>query len=65
MKSKKIIPAQVQPVVMLKWTLGFHDRFMGHGDYGIITEKGELVVSLVDRELAEHIIRMHNDSLKI
>ncbi len=47
----------------LKWELGFHDRFMGHGDYGIITGKGKLLVPAIDKELAEHIIKVHNDSI--
>lgn len=29
-----------------QWKVGWHDRGMGHGDYGIITETGDLVAKV-------------------
>jgi len=62
--KKKVVKAQVQLVVMLPWALGFNNRFMGHGDYGIMTSKGELLIPNIDLKLAKHIIKVHNDFLK-
>ena len=65
-----------------KWALGFHDRGMGHGDYGVIEElpEGEqtdrtdeellrivvpaLIIERLDRELCEHIIKLHTQALE-
>ena len=58
-----------------KWALGFSDRGLGRGDYGIIEELPEgndedlgvpttLVIERLDRELAEHIIELHNQALE-
>lgn len=48
-----------------EWALGFNDRGMGHGDYGIIVKDTEkLVIGTIDRELAEHIINLHNKYLE-
>ncbi len=50
--------------IALKWELGFHDRFLGHGDYGIITAKGKLLIPALDKQLAEHIVGVHNGSIE-
>lgn len=49
------------------WALGFKDRGHGHGDFAVITldTEEELVVKCSSKELAEHIIKVHNDSLII
>ncbi len=53
-KQKKIIEA--------KWTVGFRDRGLGHGDFGVITSKGEFVVGPCSHELAGHIAEVHNNA---
>ena len=47
-----------------KWAIGFKDRGHGHGDYGVITENKELIVECPGREIAEHIIKVHNKNLE-
>ena len=65
-----------------KWALGFNDRGMGRGDYGVIEEPPEdeqtdrtdavlmeiivpaLIIPQLDREVAEHIIELHNQDLE-
>lgn len=37
---------------------------MGHGDYGIIDSESEVVSAPLDKELAEHMVELHNQSLK-
>ncbi len=47
------------------WALGFKDRGHGHGDFGVITlDSSELVLECSSKELAEHIIKLHNDSIE-
>ena len=36
-----------------RWKVGWHDRGMGHGDYGVITEGEELIAKVVTG-LEEH-----------
>ena len=46
------------------WGLGWHDRGHGHGDFGVVTVGLERVVfEKLDKDLAEHVIKLHNDSL--
>jgi len=62
-----------------EWFLGFHDRGLGHGDFAVVTEENMPIVKCGDtlqstlsgkpaittgKELAEHIIELHNCSLK-
>lgn len=58
-----------------KWALGFNDRGHGRGDYGVIEQPPEgndpdlgvpttLVLERLDRELCEHIIKLHNQDLE-
>jgi hypothetical protein len=47
-----------------KWTLGFKDRGLGHGDYAVVTVKNALVVECPNKEIAEHIIEIHNAYLE-
>jgi hypothetical protein len=54
-----------QRLIQSKWQLGFRDRGHGHGDFGIVTENGELVAEMEWRQsLAAHIIEVHNKSLE-
>ncbi len=45
-----------------KWTLGFKDRGLGYGDYAVMMDK-EVLVKCPSKEVAEHIIDLHNKSL--
>lgn len=46
------------------WDVGFRDRGMGHGDFAVITKKNkELVVECSSKEIAEHIVKLHNGSI--
>lgn len=57
-----------------EWVLGWRDRGLGHGDVCVITKPeegeealgGELVIDCftMPKELCEHIIDLHNKSLK-
>jgi hypothetical protein len=46
------------------WELGWRDRGMGHGDYGVMDDKGNLICLDIPKEIAQHIIDLHNVSLK-
>ncbi len=43
-----------------RWEVAFKDRGMGHGDFGVMTETGELVVECPSRDIAGHIVSIHN-----
>jgi len=47
-----------------KWELGWKWRGLGHGDYGIITEDQVLILPCPSKEIAEHIITLHNNNMK-
>ena len=44
------------------WNLGFKDRGLGHGDYVVLCGT-ELIIECGSKNLAEHIINLHNRSL--
>ena len=47
-----------------KWAVGFHDRGLGHGDFGVIVEQtDEVLVPKISRELAEHLVEAHNRAI--
>lgn len=48
----------------IKWSLGFKDRGMGHGNFAVLTDKSELVAKCFSKETAEHIIELHNKTLE-
>jgi hypothetical protein len=48
-----------------EWALGFRDRGMGYGDYAVIVKETDvLIVECPYYEIAKHIIKLHNESLK-
>lgn len=47
-------------MIELPWSLGFKDRGLGHGDYAIMIDN-TLVAECPSREVAEHIIKLHNE----
>ena len=57
---------KVNEVLSSEWKLGFKSRGMGRGDFSVITADGTLVVECnkeiagCDKEIAEHIIVLHN-----
>lgn len=97
---KKAIEEDIKFKMSSKWSLGFNDRGLGHGDIGIIIlkEKEEMefdkfekdledveeftqeqlkefrqlckaktpvvVIPNIPKEIAEHLIELHNNSLK-
>lgn len=105
--------AKQQALMNARWAVGFHDRGMGHGDFGVIAEGGgfkvvwecpccgtkfqdsgmedelpcpncgddlvdvedlksdiienpggELIVKCPSREIADHIVELHNQGLR-
>jgi len=46
-----------------KWEVGFKDRGLGHGDFGVINTKGALIVEAPSFEIAEHIVNAHNSTV--
>ena len=52
-----------EEMITLEWTLGFKDRGIGHGDFGVVTSEGTLVVECPNIVVAEHIINLHNKEL--
>ena len=50
---------------MLKseWILGFKDRGLGHGDYGVVTSDQTLIVECPNIVVAQHIVDLHNKEL--
>lgn len=53
-----------------KWAVGFMDRGHGHGSFAVILEEDEVAteenfcLKCQDQEMAEHIVELHNESLK-
>lgn len=49
-----------------RWGVGFNDRGHGHGDYAVILDnhEGIVVVKTESLELAQHIVKLHNDNLE-
>lgn len=56
------LEAEQKKIIEAKWMVGFKDRGLGHGDFGVITAKGEFVVGPCSHEVAEHIVKVHNDA---
>lgn len=44
------------------WELGFNDRGLGHGDYGLLRQDGSLILGGLDPDLAKHLLEVHNAS---
>lgn len=48
----------------LPWTVGYHDRGLGRGDFAVLVKStGALVVECPDLRTARRIVRDHNRSL--
>ena len=51
-------------IIKTKWELGYYDRGMGRGSFGILAENTKIVIiPELNKDLAEHIINSHNESL--
>lgn len=62
----KAIEQMAKRVLRMRWTIGFKDRGMGHGDYAVMTKKyGFIVVECPDMDIAEHICNLHNAAIKV
>ena len=56
--------SELKDLLCTKWALGAMHRGMGHYSYAVLTEAGAVVVECkIDKELAEHIVEIHNDQL--
>jgi len=56
---------RIKKLLNSEWIVGFQDRGMGHGNFGIITKKkGLLITQEIPKEIAEHIVEIHNYELK-
>ena len=55
----------VQESMTLEWSVGFHDRGMGRGDFGVIVKSTEALLFECGplKNLADHLVKVHNDSL--
>ena len=56
-----------EALLKAKWSLGFKDRGMGHGDFAVVTKalkRDILIVECPNRAIAEHIIEAHNGTIK-
>jgi hypothetical protein len=51
-----------EKILKQKWTVGFRDRGNGHGDFAVITTKGDFVTGPCSHEVAGHIAKVHNDA---
>lgn len=57
-------------MIDVKWEVRYKDRGHGFGDedvhcdFAITTVDGEIVVGPISRELAEHIVELHNGKIK-
>ena len=61
----KELGKRIKTVTKCKWFVGFRDRGLGHGDFAVMTKfKGKdiLVVECSDREIADHICKVHNEA---
>jgi hypothetical protein len=55
----------IDEILNEEWAVGFKDRGLGHGDFGVVTlVKNTLVVETSGREIAEHISKLHNEFLE-
>lgn len=45
-----------------EWSVGANDRGMGHYSYAVITVGGDMVVKCDHLIIAEHIVKVHNES---
>ena len=51
-----------------RWSLGFKDRGLGHGDFGVLYKldgEDRLLLECDGRELAEYLIEMHNNEVPV
>lgn len=54
----------VKEIMSREWMLGYKDRGMGHGDFAVLDSVTSFtVLECASRELAEHVIELHNKSL--
>ena len=53
---------ELEDILNSKWEVGFKDRGHGNGDYGIMINE-KLIIECPSKEIAVHIIELHNESL--
>lgn len=66
-KNHKVIFKNVLNYILKKeWSIGFKDQGLGHGTYGVlIADTNDVVFEDLEKEIAEHLIEIHNKSLKV
>lgn len=50
-------------ILKTKWALASRNRGIGREDFAIITPDQDLVIECPSKEVADHIIELHNKSL--
>jgi hypothetical protein len=45
------------------WSVGYLDRGMGRGSFGVLTVSNDEVLCPCSQELAEHLVGLHNSSI--
>ena len=61
--GRRLKATKVQhPLLEGKWSLGVKDRGLGRCDYAVLIG-ASIVVECPDREVAEHLIKLHNEKL--
>jgi len=55
---------EVEPLLNGLWALGYRDRGHDHGDYAVMTKDGKMVVECPNLYVSQHIITLHNKSVK-
>lgn len=51
-----------EKILSSEWAVGFHDRGMGAGSFGVIV-KDVLIIGPISKGLADHLVNLHNESL--
>ena len=52
--------APFKKIITQKWAIGFNDRGMGHGDYGIVVDRHEPTEEEFDEMSKEEILEFHS-----
>ena len=61
--TAEIMQSKVDQALLVRWSIGFQDRGMAHGDYAVITEDGLTIVKCPGKAFAEHIVELHNATI--
>lgn len=64
-----VVSTKMKRSLKVKWYLAYHDRGMGHGDWGVRMGKNpaqdwDNLIKCPCRGIANYIVNLHNNSLK-